>query len=75
MKNETQIPLDGVFAVDERIEGKEFKIDFYWTPVDSLGQIEVYPTNIADLMERYDEGVQHFVYREGMKKPKSGNIQ
>jgi len=65
LKNETQIPLDGVFVGDERIEGRDFKIEFHWTPIEALNQIEVYPTNIADLMKRYDEGVQHFVYREG----------
>jgi ADP-ribose pyrophosphatase YjhB (NUDIX family) len=32
--------------------------------MDSLGQFEVYPTNITDLMQCYTEGVQHFVYRE-----------
>jgi 8-oxo-dGTP pyrophosphatase MutT (NUDIX family) len=65
LKDETQIPLDGVFVGDERIEGRNFKIEFHWKPVDSLRQLEVYPTNISDLMKRYKEGVQHFVYREG----------
>ena len=66
LKDKTQIPLDGVFIGDERIEGREFKIEFHWIPVETLGQIEVYPTNIPDLMKRYDDGVQHFVYREGV---------
>jgi len=65
LTDETQIPLDGVFMGDERIEGRDFKIEFHWMPLENLDQIEVYPTNIADLMKRYDEGVQHFVYREG----------
>jgi len=63
LKDETQIPLNGVFVGDERIEGRDFKIEFHWTPVEALNQIEVYPTNIADFIKRYDEGVQHFVYR------------
>jgi hypothetical protein len=65
LKDESQIPLDGVFVGNERIEGRDFKIEFHWTPVDALNGIEVYPTNIPDLMKRYNEGVQHFVYREG----------
>ncbi len=65
LKDETQIPLDGVFVGDERIEGREFQIEFHWMSVDSINQIEVYPTNIANLMKQYNEGVQHFVYREG----------
>lgn len=62
--NAKQIPLDGVFTGDEQIEGKNFKMEFYWQFVEKLNQIEVYPTNIAELMKRYNEGVQHFVYRE-----------
>ena len=65
LKNEAQIPLDGVFTGDERIEGRNFTIEFHWKPVESLGQLEVYPTNMSDLIKRYNEGVQHFVYREG----------
>jgi len=64
LKDESQIPLDGIFIGDERIEGREFKIEFHWIPVKSLSQIEVYPTNISDLIMKYDEGVQHFIYRE-----------
>ena len=64
LKNETQIPLEGVFLGDERIEGKKFEIEFFWMPIDSLAHIEVYPTNIADLMKRYNDGVQHFIYKE-----------
>ena len=66
LKNEAQIPLDDIFMGDERIEGREFKIEFHWIPIESLTQIEVYPTNIPKLMEHYSEGVQHFVYREGL---------
>ena len=64
LKDIKQIPDDGVFIGDERIEGRDFKIEFHWQPIESLDQIEVYPTNIPDLMKRYHEGVQHFVYRE-----------
>lgn len=65
LKDETQIPLGEVFVGDEHIEGRNFRIEFHWKPIESLGQLEVYPTNISDLMIRYNEGVQHFVYREG----------
>jgi ADP-ribose pyrophosphatase YjhB (NUDIX family) len=67
LKDGARIPLDGVFIGDEHIEGRDFKIEFHWKSIDSLGQLEVYPTNIADLMRRYHEGVQHFVYHEGAK--------
>jgi 8-oxo-dGTP pyrophosphatase MutT (NUDIX family) len=64
LRDETQIPLDDVFTGNEHIEGRQFSIEFHWLPLDALVGIEVYPTNTAELMKRYDEGVQHFVYRE-----------
>ena len=64
IKDDTQIPVDGIFMGDEQIEGRNFKMEFHWMPIEALGQIEVYPAKIADLMKRYNEGVQHFVYRE-----------
>ena len=66
LKNDSVIPLDGSFFGDEYIEGHEFKIGFHWIPTENLDKIEVYPTNIPDLMKRYNKGVQHFVYREDM---------
>ncbi|MCL2810599.1 MAG: NUDIX hydrolase [Clostridia bacterium] len=66
LKDETQIPLEGMFIGKERIEGRNFQIEFHWIPVSVLNQIEVYPTNIAALLSRYQEGVQHFVYRQGV---------
>ncbi|MCL2462594.1 MAG: NUDIX hydrolase [Defluviitaleaceae bacterium] len=62
LKDEAQIPLSGVFTGGEIAEGRDFQIEFHWVPIDSLGEIEVYPANIAELMKRYNEGVQHFVY-------------
>jgi len=64
LKNAAQIPLDGIFTGDEHLEESEFKIEFCWISIDTLSQIEVYPANIADLMGRYHDGVQHFIYRE-----------
>ncbi|NJP41157.1 NUDIX hydrolase [Oscillospiraceae bacterium HV4-5-C5C] len=64
LKDQSQIPLDGVFIGDERIQGRDFKLAFHWIPIDSLNQVEVYPTNIAELMTRHSESVQHFIYLE-----------
>jgi len=64
LQDETQIPTDGVFIGDERIKGRSFNLEYHWIHLDSLDEIEVYPTNIPELMKRYPEGMQHFVYRE-----------
>ncbi|MDO8686538.1 MAG: NUDIX hydrolase [Clostridiales bacterium] len=64
LKDEKEIPLDGFFIGDERIDGRNFNIEFHWIPLDKLGDIEVYPTNAAELMKKYNAGVQHFIYKE-----------
>lgn len=58
------IPLDGMFVGKERMEGRNFNIEFHWVPIEELDNIEVYPTNVVELMEHLDDGVQHFIYRE-----------
>jgi ADP-ribose pyrophosphatase YjhB (NUDIX family) len=61
---DAKIPLEGSFIGDESFEGRDFKLEFHWIPLDKVRSIEVYPTNAADLLQKLDEGVQHFVYRE-----------
>ena len=64
LQDEAQIPLDGVFTGVECMEGRKFDIEFHWVPVSTLAQIEVYPTNIVELLKQLRDGVQHFIYRE-----------
>ena len=64
LMDENQIPFDGFFIGDERIDGRSFNIEFHWMPLDKLDNIGVYPTNAAELMKKYNLGVQHFIYRE-----------
>ena len=63
VKSDT-IPFEGVFVGKEQIEGRNFELEFHWIPMDELENIEVYPTNVVELMERINDGVQHFIYRE-----------
>jgi 8-oxo-dGTP pyrophosphatase MutT (NUDIX family) len=65
LTDKTQIPLDGQFISSEHLEGRDFTIEFHWIPIDNMNDIEVYPTNAAELLSLLGEGVQHFVYREG----------
>ncbi len=58
------IALDGMFLGKEHIEGRNFELEFYWIPVNELKNIEVYPRNVVELMNRLDQGVQHFIYNE-----------
>lgn len=66
LRDESQLPNNSFFIGDEHIEGRDFKLEFHWMPINELENINVYPDNIADLMKRYQDGVQHFVYREAV---------
>ena len=58
------IPFEGMFLGKEQLEGRNFDLEFHWVPVSELEHIEVYPTNVVELMNQMDQGVQHFIYRE-----------
>ena len=58
------IPFEGMFIGKERIEGRKFDLEFHWIPIEDLKNIEVYPTNVIELMNHINEGVQHFIYHE-----------
>ncbi len=58
------IPKDGMFYAQEHIEGRDFKIEFHWVPLEKVKDILVYPVNTVELLQRLGEGVQHFIYRE-----------
>ena len=57
-------PRDGVFSGEEQLEGRNFGLEFHWVPIEKVKALEVYPVQAAQLLEKLDEGVQHFVYRE-----------
>ncbi|HBN84209.1 MAG TPA: DNA mismatch repair protein MutT [Clostridiales bacterium] len=65
--DEDQIPKGEMFMANEHIEGKNFEIEFHWIPLEQVKALEVYPTNVRELLERIDEGVQHIVYKEQEK--------
>lgn len=60
----TDIPRDGMFYAQEHFEERDFRIEFHWLPLNQVKNIALYPTNAAELLQRLDEGVKHFVYRE-----------
>ena len=65
VKNMAQIPHTGSFAGKEHDGADDNAVRFYWIPLDEVKNINVYPANASELLSRFDEGVQHFVYREG----------
>ena len=59
-----EIPKDGMFMATEQIEGRNFQLEYHWVKLDEVGQLEVYPTNTIELLQKLHEDVQHFVYKE-----------
>ena len=51
-------------AVFRGIEERGVPLEFFWVPIEDLGELEVYPVQAKELLEKLDGGVQHFVYRE-----------
>jgi len=65
LMDESQIPMDERFISKEYKENDAGAIYFYWIPLDEVKNINVYPTNAAELLLCLDEGMKHFVCREG----------
>ena len=60
----SDIPREGAFLGREQMEGRSFNLEFHWIPLEQVKELEVYPTNTKELLERLDGGVEHFIYRE-----------
>lgn len=58
------IPSDGKFLGKEKLEGRNFDMEFHWIPLEELKNIEVYPTDTAKLIENIDGSVQHFIFHQ-----------
>lgn len=61
---EGQVPMSGSFKAEEHLEGRNFGVEFHWLPLKQIDEIKIYPTNAKVLLERLEDGVQHFIYRE-----------
>lgn len=55
---------DGMFYANEHIEGRAFKIEYHWVPLTKVKELLIYPTNATQLLQKLDDDVQNFVYRE-----------
>ena len=57
-------PRQGIFRGTEEMENQSFALEFHWIPLEKTGDLEVYPTDCARLLQKPSDGVQHFVYQE-----------
>ncbi len=47
-------------CADDVLAARENHLEFHWVPIAELGGLEVYPPQAQSLLQRLDEGVQHF---------------
>lgn len=59
-----EIPRNGFFLAKEHMEGRSFNLEFHWVPLEEVKKREIYPTQTPELLQKLDDGVQHFVYKE-----------
>jgi 8-oxo-dGTP pyrophosphatase MutT (NUDIX family) len=52
--------LDQFLGIEER----GVPLEFRWIPLDEVQNLEVYPVEAPELLQKLHEGVQHFVYKE-----------
>lgn len=60
----SEFPQDGTFLAREHMEGRSFDLEFHWIPLEYVTKLEVYPTQTPELLQKLDEGVKHFIYKE-----------
>lgn len=59
-----ELPRDSTFLAREHMDGRSFDLEFHWIPLEDVTKLEVYPTQTPELLQKLDEGVKHFVYKE-----------
>lgn len=60
----SEVPRAGKFFGKEHLEGRSFDLEFHWVPLEYAEEMELYPTNAKELLQKLDRGIQYFVYRE-----------
>ena len=59
--------VDGDISDTDRflgIEERGVPLEFCWVPLEQVQNLEVYPVETPQLLQKLHEGVQHFVYKE-----------
>ena len=64
LKDESQIPLDGVFHGYDDLDNERIDLDFCWLPLEELKNIKVYPEELIPHILSGSEEIFHFVSRQ-----------
>ncbi len=61
LTDQESIPLEGKFCGTEQLEDKSFKLEFSWTDINQLDNIELYPVEAKAYLAKGFDCVKHFV--------------
>ncbi|MDR1598642.1 MAG: NUDIX hydrolase [Oscillospiraceae bacterium] len=64
LANTDGIFLEKIFISKETLENQSFYLNFSWIPLEETTAMEIYPNNIAEMLNGLDNGVKKFIYRE-----------
>ena len=64
LKDESQIPLDGIFHGYDDLDNERIDLDFCWLPLEELKNIKVYPEELIPHILSGSEEIFHFVSRQ-----------
>lgn len=64
LKDPDQIPLSGVFHGYDEWDNERIDLDFCWVPVEELGSLTVYPTELIPHILSGKKEILHFVSRQ-----------
>lgn len=65
LRDETQIPLEGVFHGYDELGGKRIGLDFCWVPLAELRkELTVYPLELIPIILEDSKEIKHFISRE-----------
>ena len=57
-------PRDGTICGKDLLDEQDFDMEFRWVPLQDVKNLVIYPEQAPQLLEKLDEGVQHFIFRE-----------
>lgn len=64
LKDETQIPTDGIFTALDELGSERIGLNMCWISLENINSITVYPPQIKDIILQQNNSVKHFVYNE-----------
>lgn len=62
--DEMQIPLSGTFNAIDELDSLNIDLEFSWIPLSEIKNIELYPINAKEKLEKLSDKIEHFIYRQ-----------